>query len=312
MSAATDPDFSLAAAHPETAEVYAAVKTGDWPSARSCVERAPRTARTDLIHAGAEAPEAENLLRAALDTDPRDVIAATMLARVLVRTGWKIRGYGWASSVGSVQFEAFRSYLCQAEQLLISACADDPEFEAAWCERIVTARALEVGQAEARRRYDQLDRRCPHHVQAQSALLQQLCPKWGGSLDAMHAFASTCSAAAPTGAHSHAIVVEAHLEHWLSLKKPNDLSYFTGQAVRDEIRGAGDRSVRHASFDRGIGSVRALSMFALGYSLIEDWAAAKQCFVALGPHADESGWGYLPDGARKSFLRYRATATRRG
>jgi hypothetical protein len=312
MNATAEPDFSPVAAHPDTAAVHAGMQAGDWLTVRSCLDRVPRTARIDLVQAGAQAPGAEKLLRARLEADPRDALAATMLAHLLIETGWEIRGGGWASTVGSVQFEAFRSYLCQAEQLLISVCADDPDFDAAWCERIITARGLELGQAEARRRYDQLDRRCPHHTQAQMQLLQQLCPKWGGSLDAMHGFASACSQAAPTGTPNHAIVVDAHLEHWLGLKKRDDLSYFKSKAVHEEIRAAGDRSVRHPFFERGIGSVRALSMFALGYSLIEDWAGAKHCFTALGPYADRWGWQYLADGAEKSFLKYRATAMRRG
>ena len=311
MTTAFTPNFSAVAAYSEAAAMVEAVRAQDWSKARSLLNDTSASSATELIRAGAGVPRSEEFFRAVLDRDPTDPAAATLLARRHIDIGWGIRGTDLARNVSYGNFAAFHNHLRQAEQLLISACADDPTFAPAWCERLVTARGLELGQAESRRRYDHLDRRAPHHPRAQTELLQQLCPKWGGDLGRMHAFATACAAAAPAGAPNAALLVDAHLEHWLDSKK-TDLRYFTDRAVQEEIRTAGERSVLHPDFQRTVGWVHAMSLLALGYSLIGDWTQAKHCFTALGSHGDRRGWQYLPGGAGNSFATNRAKAMSRG
>ncbi|GAA1897419.1 hypothetical protein [Asanoa iriomotensis] len=71
-----------------------------------------------------------------------------------------------------------------------------------WTARLTTARGLEMGQAEARRRYDRLAALDPHHLPGQRQLLQQLCAKWGWSLEDMHAFATEATSRLSDGAHA--------------------------------------------------------------------------------------------------------------
>src|SRR5690606_25117135 len=133
-----------------------------------------------------------------------------------------------------------------------------------------------------------------------------------GSLTALHTFAAERAAAAPPGAHNAALVVDAHMEQWLDTPDDQAKTYFDNPRVRQEIIVAAERSVLHPNFDRGIGWVYPMSMFALGFSLLGEWTLAKRCFLELGPHADQRGWQYLADGPREAFVRNRARAMERG
>jgi hypothetical protein len=164
----------------------------------------------------------------------------------------------------------------------------------AWVDRLPIAMGLSLGVSEARRRYDQVARLDPHNLHAQESLLQVLAPKWAGDWDSMWRFARECTAAAPVGSHNAALIMDAHLEKWLATRESTwNFDYFDDDAIRQEIRAAGQRSVLHPDFDRGLGWVFPVSVFALGYSVIGDWSTAKRLFIDLGPYADEWGWQYL-------------------
>jgi hypothetical protein len=128
----------------------------------------------------------------------------------------------------------------------------------------------------------------------------------------MHAFATRCMQEAPAGAHNAAVVIEGHVEHWLDLKSPESGQYMADEAVRAEIRTAGERSVLHPDFQKTAGWVRTMSDFALGYSLIADWTPAKRCFTELGTFGEARFWENLRDGAAVAFARNRAKAMEHG
>jgi len=313
MNSNFTPDFEQLSAFPDKAASIAAVKARDWAGVRAVYDRATGWVARGRAMAGTSVTGSEDFLSDVVARYPDDLVAATMLGTRLVYAGWEIRGGGRASSVSEAQFEAFHNHLRRAEQILISVCARDPAFVPAWEERITIARALSLGQSEARRRYDNLIRQEPHHLGAQNSLLQQLCPKWGGDFAAMHAFAAECTAAAPPGYPNAALVVDGHMEHWLDFDSTAEGdAYMTSAAVRSEIQAAADRSVMHPAFDRSRDWVYAMSMFALGFTMIGDWPRAKWCFNALGPYADKWGWQYLPGGAEQEFVQRRAAAMERG
>ncbi|MGC4857375.1 hypothetical protein ACLQ24_29425 [Micromonospora sp. DT4] len=141
---------------------------------------------------------------------------------------------------------------------------------AAWTERIIIARGLQLGQNEARRRYDRLAQQHPHHATAQAALLQQLCPKWSGDGDRAFAFARECAQAAPVGAPNAVLVVEAHLERWLDFDTDRErTAYVRSTPVAEEIMQAAQRSMLHPDFVDRPGWVWVRSSFALMFSLTD-------------------------------------------
>jgi len=306
------PSFDNAAAYLEVAALRTAIRAHDWPAVRELYDPLDWDTRQLLVFDVADQEGVERFLREVIERDPDDLVATTMYAVRQVVMGWNVRTAARAKNVSRQQFETFFRYLRQAEETLIWVCAKDPGNVVAWTERVVTARGLELGPSEARRRYDRLADRVPHFLPAQAQLLQQLCPKWSGDFATMHAFAQRCMQDAPAGAQNGMLVVEGHVEHWLDLESGKDAEYLGTEQVRTEIRAAGERSVLHPDFRRTPGWVRTMSMFALGYSLISDWTRAKRCFTELGPYADKRGWDYLNGGAEEAFARNRAWAMERG
>jgi len=307
------PDFRRRSAYPEVAAAEDAIRAGDWAAFRACYDAAPHwRGRQYVMGAANQVAGSEGFLKTVIEADPEDLVATTMYADRLIHLGWEIRTAQPARYVSAEQFAGFHHKLREAEQILIWVCVRDPSFVPAWTHRVTIARGLGLGQSESRRRYDHVARHDPHNISAQNSLLQELCPKWHGSLEAMHAFAAERAAEAPPGAHNAALVVDAHVEHWFSLPDDQAKKYFDDPAVRQEITAAAERSVLHPDFDRGIGWVYPMSMFALGFSMLGEWTLAKRCFLELGQYADEWGWHYLNGGAEAAFVRNRAWAMERG
>ncbi|MFI5840752.1 hypothetical protein ACIA8K_13690 [Catenuloplanes sp. NPDC051500] len=311
------PDFDAATAYPEIGVLRSALGAADWTAVRRLWDGLDWAGRSQLVDAVSdiERPgEVEHLvamLRAALDADPGDPVAGAMLGAHLVSAGWRIRSAARARFVSQDQFRRFHEHLRRAEGVLIEATARNPENVAAWEWRITSAMGLQLGQDEARRRYDRVARVAPHHLRAQSGLLQLLCPKWSGSWEAVHTFARERMLAAPEGAHNAVLVATAHLEHWLELESGEDAAYLTSQPVREELYEAARRSVWHPEFRRTVGWVYVMNMFAGLFSLLEDHRATAGLFAALGPLATESPWSYLGRNEGETFMQRRAESIAR-
>ncbi|WP_329109665.1 hypothetical protein OG792_12810 [Micromonospora sp. NBC_01699] len=305
------PTVDPAAAYPEFARLATALRDLDWDGVRAVVDGQEPAARTRLIRLAGELSEGGVLPRPRLTAEPGDTLAAALLAGRRIKTAWDIRTGARAADVSRDQFDRFHAILRTAEQLLIDAAAYDPSDPAVWVQRLVTARGLGLGQSEARRRYDRLSEYDPHHLPGQSQLLQQIAPKWGGSLETMHAFARTQMLAAPEGAPNALLVLEAHLEHWLDLPGADQGRYFTDGRVREEIREAAARSVLHPAYRRTVGWVTVENYFAFMFGMIDDEVAAARHFTAVGHLVSESPWEYLGN-PLTVFTRRRDRALRRG
>lgn len=304
------PDFALTSAYPEIVPFRQAVTAQDWPSARAALLALNPALVEYAILDVAEADGVETFLAKVVEADAADTLAATAYAARLVVQGWEIRTGARARDVSREQFEAFHDHLKRAERLLIDVTARDPSLLAAWVWRLKTARGLELGHAEARRRHDQVAKQDPHFLPAQLQYLQQICPKWGGSYEEMHGYATERALAAPPGSPNPVLVAVAHIEHWLELDPPADERYFADGRVHEEIQQAAERSVLHPDHQRTPGWVAAASTFAMALSMIGDEARAARCFAALGPLAEEFPWYYLGD-APKVFTERRARALRK-
>ncbi|MEV0731377.1 hypothetical protein [Polymorphospora sp. NPDC050346] len=304
------PDFDAATAFSEVAALRAALAAHDLPTVRAVFDAVDPDTRTMLVWEAGEQRGIEDHLRRAVDADPADTLAATLLAVNHISIGWEIRTDARAQHVSAEQFAALHDHLRRAERLLIDVTAREPDNAPAWNLRMTTARGLQFGQAETRRRYDRLARHHPHDLAAQRNLLQQLCPKWSGSWPAMHAFAKECAGAAPPGAPNAVLVLDGHLERWLDAGDQGQ-RYLAEATVRQEIREAAQRSVLHPDFRERVGWVGVRNTFAMMFWLIDDYAAAATQFTALGNLATESPWHYLGDAATQ-FQRCRAEAFAKG
>ncbi|WP_121162782.1 hypothetical protein [Micromonospora pisi] len=306
------PTMDLAAAYPEIVSLRAALLAGDWAAVQAILAEHDPAARTRLIRLGAETSAAAPFLRERVKADPSDTLAAALLAGRLIEDAWEVRTGARAEHVSREQFARFHEILRDAERLLIDAAAYDPSDPAVWTQRLITARGLQLGQSEARRRYDRLAEHHPHHLPAQSQLLQQLAPKWSGSLEAMHAFARTEMLAAPEGAPNAVLVVDAHIEHaLLTLKGDDRARHFQRADVKEQVHEAASRSVLHPAYQRTVGWVSVENTFAFMFTMMDDYVPAARLFTGLGHLVSELPWAYLGDPV-KLFGEFRDRAMKKG
>lgn len=293
---------------PELAPLRDAAARGDWPATAEFFARLD-TEEDRSFAAGclADVDGVEHYLERAVASGPQDPLPGVLLAERWVRVGWNIRSRAQAAYVSRDQFEQFHTWLRKAEQLLIDVCAEHPSDAHAWTVRVTSARGLQLGHAEARRRYDRLSAHHPHHYPAQTQLLQNVCPKWGGTWETAHGFARTCAAEAPDGSHAGALVALAHVEHWIELDGIERSAYMRGVTVRNDLRFAAQVSVLHKEYRPGFHGIDAHSAFALAFSLGGHHADALPHFLELGDRVSESPWSYLPDPSA-AFVKYRKAA----
>ncbi|WP_031155707.1 hypothetical protein [Streptomyces xanthophaeus] len=312
------PVFEPADRIPSLAALREAVRRGDWDAVRTGLETP--LCEDDRAVASATVAEtdgSETFLRSQAERRPGDPLARTLLADRLVRIGWAARSNQRAEHVSKGQFHDFHSALRRAEILLIDVCAEYPEYALAWYVRLITARGLELGESEARRRYDRLAEHHPHHYSGQLQLLQQLCPKWGGSWESAHGFARQCLDGAPAGSPAGALTAIAQMEQYLELSekanKAGAEAYLRQPENHARLLDAAARSALHPGFRADAHhAVGVHSAFAAAHCAAGRHAEAAVHFRALGNAAGEFPWGYLSNDHEAAFVRHRKTALAKG
>ena len=306
------------AAYQEFAPARAAMQARDWPAVRGLLDRVPPPLRTAVIATcGEELPD-PSFPAGVLNADPDDTTAASVLGAHLITTGWKIRTDAAAEQVSRRQFEKFHEWLRQAEAVLVEAAARNPRDPAVWTELMISGRGLQVGQSEVRRRYDRAVQADPHHLPAQMQLVQQLCPKWGGSWAEVHGFAREAMLAAPFGHPQGALVADAHIEHGFAGNRLAPMvagtisKHLRDEQVRAELYDAARRSVWHPEFRRWYGWEWAASTFAMVFSLLGDERGAAHLFGVLGNLGTKQPWEYLGMPAYQLRKRRRRALARAG
>lgn len=234
----------------------------------------------------AEIKGVERFLRVAGGGPVESTLAGTLLGARLVTMAWDARGSARARYTSNHQFRSFHEILREAERVLGEVTAEEPGNIAAWTARLRTARGLEMGQAEASRRYERAAKARSHPFYAQLAHVQQLCPKWSGSLEQMLRFARRCADTSPPGSLNATAVAEAHLEHAFAL----DDGYLRQPAVLDEIRDAVARSVGHPDFRPVHGWAQAECSFSYALWLAGDLPGAAARLAVLGNRVTIYPW----------------------
>ncbi|MQY16325.1 hypothetical protein SRB5_65230 [Streptomyces sp. RB5] len=305
------PEFSPLVNFPELGRLRGAATGRDWPTVRAYVsELDDPDMRATAGRIVSETPGAEEFLTGVTRRDKGDVMARVLLAGTLIHVGWSIRTGATANQVSADQFTRFFGYLRRAEKLLIDVCAEDPRNALAWLHRLTTARGLQLGASETRRRYERVAEHHPHFYSAQAQLLQKLCPKWGGTWQEAHGFANECAAAAPPGSLSPLLVAEAHLEHWADRDGPSyDLN---SPAAQRELTAAVHQTVMADGFAGDFHWIYAHGLFALVFSLGEHREKAAWHFQVLGNRGSEMPWNRIDGDPVAAYKRHRRAALGRG
>ncbi|SHM57570.1 hypothetical protein [Cryptosporangium aurantiacum] len=303
------PQFHRSTWHPELYVFEAATRAGDWTAIAGAFAQLRHPGAVSLaVRIASDIPGADQFLRQVVAREP-SALGGTLLGASLVQVGWRARTSYAASRVSRDQFAAFHHHLREAEQTLMDVTARDPSAVSAWEYRLLTARGLELGQAEALRRYARLSRTDPHHYGSQLCMIQQLCPKWGGSWEALYQFAREQAAAAPPGSLSGALVPQAHLERWTTMDDNEVRAYL--QSAAAEVWAAAQRSVLNPQFRLEPRWVTAVNAFAVFFGLLGDQRSTAPFFRLMGDFACDVYWDHLGDPAEK-FYEFRTWALAEG
>lgn len=279
---------------PEYAPLRAALATNLWPPVETELHRMPPEHAGYALFLLGQVDGIEAFLQYAADNHPRSPYARTALASRFAMLGWKERES--APSLDPTQPSLFQQWMNTAEQWLIAVCAEYPDFAPAWSFRVLTARALPVGESEARRRYRRLADLSPNDYPSQAQMLQYFLPNWMGSTELALAFARECARDAPLGSNSPAVIALCHIEHWYSIGrgKPGR-AYMGSPAVHNELMEAAQRSVLHPSHRLDPIGVEARSAFAMAFYAGGHFADAAVQLQSLGDRATSFPWYYEAD-----------------
>ncbi|WP_431947508.1 hypothetical protein [Actinacidiphila sp. bgisy167] len=279
---------------PALARLRTSAAAADWPAVKEQL-----SAVTDgwelswLVDNALDVGGYERWLPKVVEAEPECGTALLVAGARQVQWAWEARTRARASQVSQEQFRVFHERLEAAEDLLYRAAEREPESAAPWYFLQRSGRGLGVGADLARLRFEATVRRCPGHLGAHLERLQQVCRKWGGSYEEMHAFARESMLGAPEGSALGVLVAVAHLEHWLDLEPGRDSAYILSDAVAEQLHEAADRSVRHPAFGRPTGWAHVLNTFAMSFSLTGENPSAAAVFAALGGLVTADPWEYL-------------------
>ncbi|WP_223836112.1 hypothetical protein [Streptomyces venezuelae] len=297
---------------PEVRRVREAAAAADWSTVREVLDaRSESDDRTELLWAVGDTAGVERWIDKVVEAEPESALPRLVAGIRHISWGWDARTGARAKDVSRQQFEVFHARLRTAEQRLYEAADREPQWTSPWYGLQVTGRGLEVGQTLARRRFEAVVRRDPQHLASHQQQLQQVCEKWGGSHEEMHAFARSSAFGAPAGTHLGQLVAIAHLEHWLSLDSGPDAAYMSRSEVRASLAEAAEHSFRHSDFARRGGWIQVLNTFAMAFSLAGERDGARECFRATDGRVTKFPWYYLNGSdPAAAYRRQRASAGR--
>ncbi|MFK3982488.1 hypothetical protein ACI2K4_19185 [Micromonospora sp. NPDC050397] len=286
---------------PVARRLSAAAARRDWPAVREMFDGiTDPDDRSFYTHVVGVVPGVEKWLTAVIRDEPYDATALLLYGYRMTILAWKARSSAGAEHVTREGWRKFFERLQIAEEALDQVVLKDPDNVTAWYTMMITSRGLQFGVAETRRRFDEVVSRHPGHLRAHQQLLQQLCVKWSGSHEAMYAFARESMNRAPAGSPLGSLVAMAHLEYWLRTSGRTgrldfrlNTRHFRTPKVRDELREALDRSVRHPDYQRRPGWARVHNEFATALVLAGEHATAAEQFRTIGPHLTDVPWVYL-------------------
>ncbi|MEU8521007.1 hypothetical protein [Streptomyces sp. NBC_01216] len=290
---------------PDAPRVREAAEAADWNTVREVLEARPESEdRTALLWAVGETQGVERWIADVIEAEPGAALPRLVAGIRHITWGWEARTSARAEHVSREQFDTFHARLRTAEDRLYEVAEREPHWTSPWYALQLTGRGLQVGQSTARRRFEATVRRDPHHLGAHQQQLQQVCDKWGGSHEEMHAFARTSAFEAPGGTALGQLVAVAHIEEWLSLDDREQQSYPRRREVVESLRAAADHSFRHPDFVRRDNRLQVANSFAMAFALAGDREYARAAFQATDGLVTSFPWTYLD--ASSPLSAYRA------
>jgi hypothetical protein len=294
----------------DLARLNAAARGREWPAMREQLAVVPDgQERTWLLSRAVDTDGIEEWIPSAIAAEPDPALALLVSGARGVRWAWEARTGARAQHVSRQQFQTFHERLRVAEEQLYEVAEREPDWVAPWYFLQQSGRGLQVGQEIARLRFEAAVSRCPGHLGSHQQQLQQVCAKWSGSQEEMHAFARASMLNASQGSPLGELIAIAHLEHWLELDAGERAAYLRRPDVVAELHEAADRSIRHPAHGRPRGWLNTYNSFAMAFSLAGEKKAAAELFDVIEGRVTEFPWQYI-DGADplKPFRKWRDLA----
>lgn len=119
---------------------------------------------------------------------PRSPLAHLMVAEIISRRAWSIRGGGFAHTVAPEAWAPFRGHLARARKYLVSKekiASGHPEY---YTTLVGLDTALNLGDTQVRKDFDAGVRRYPNYYPLYFSMLNHLMPKWHGGPGEIEAF----------------------------------------------------------------------------------------------------------------------------
>ncbi|MFI9327140.1 hypothetical protein ACIGZJ_06260 [Kitasatospora sp. NPDC052868] len=284
---------------------------GDWAALRPALAAVEDQSELTWILAElADVPGVEEWIGRVVADEPDAALPLLLSGARQVTWAWEARTGRRAEYVTEEQWKTFHERLETAEEQLLEVAEREPQWLAPWYFLQISARGASLGREIGRYRFEAAVRRGPGHPGSHKQRLQQLCAKWGGSHEAMHAFARASMLDAPEGSPLGELVALAHLERWLDLPDGEDGAHLASPAVRAELREAAERSVLHPAYRRSLGWQKAHNTFAMTFALAGDAQTAHTLFEALDGTVTESPWNYLSGDPVENFRAHRDRCAR--
>ncbi len=300
------PVLDLSHGDEELRRLRALADAGDWTALGPALAAVPDQAElTWLLHRLGSVEGTERWLAATVADRPGDTLALLLSGARHIALAWEARTGQRAQHVTDEQWRLFHERLDLAEEQLLEVAEREPSWLAPWFFLQIGARGASLGRTVATTRFDAALRRVPDHLASHQQRLQQLCAKWGGSHEEMHAFARKAMLGAPEGSPLGELVALAHLEHWLDLPGGEDHAYLTGPAVRAALREAALRSVLHPAYERRRDWRATHNAFAMVLSLADERDLAHTVFATLDDVVTDWPWYYLGGDEAENFRTHR-------
>lgn len=233
-----------------------------------------------------------------LADDPDDPLASTAHGVFLVNAAWEHRTRRPARELTNEQIDGFLTALREAEPLLRSLVDAEPRNAPAWRALIDVSRGLDVGIEEQTDMIVRCSAATPLFVPACRAYLQSVCPKWGGSVDQVLAFARATAGAAPDGHPALMLIADAHIE----LSRVTTAGIVRDDAVL-EVRAALERSglalESHGNDPIGL---LGKNVFAVAADALGDHETAQHMLALIGLRGDrivDQPWAVRGDPATR-------------
>jgi hypothetical protein len=217
---------------------------------------------------------------------PESFYAHLVNTAQLTRWAWDARSAKPANQVSTFAFDIFHRRLGEARASSQLAARLRPDQALPWALQINPGRGLGLPHAEQAEIFAQCIARAPGLVEAYTDRLSSICQKWGGSHEAMFAFARE-HAARPELA---LLMPMAHLEYMLTLDDPEAEAYRNNLRPQEEIAtafAAAESCAEHTARIRN-GNVFAMVQYWFGMP-----ALARRAMRMTDGIVTEMPWLYI-------------------